>query len=518
MSVYTLEGHRNVVISGMSESDAVSERPEITRYDFLQERAEQFKSVADDTRSLLKTNFLVIGFFLPIIGSLFSGQLSPEKVFNNAYTQVGLIVWVLSTAFLSLGYHRARVVAKAHFDPVEAAMLGDIPEEERRYRIQDKIDQYSNMVARLDLLISVCTLLTLTATTLFAVGVLLPYVSVIPQVGVLRVVGAILGLAVLIGIANKFKSYLPSLDNLLDREKSSWSELTKPRQDLLKKIYVAVGEEPFQLSDLPLKRQRDVQSGTIPSTQSDDSNILLRDVFDEKVSEYLLEQMVDKGYFEKEGDTDATTIRPPHTYEESTINKIGEKVEIAIDRLGRELDSHEEAREAAAEELNLRTDEVLEELRTGDELTRIKRYNRIVEALQDEDFELSARPFEFTSDEITYIPTELAKKAYEKIELEKRSREYDREMAERREEVRRAENTHRYRVVEPADEHGQIQVVTHDPTVLNSQHHWLYIPDAEVSSQERRRLENLEAGNEVTLRIETNMQTGDDYIASVDGP
>jgi ribosomal protein L16 Arg81 hydroxylase len=244
----------------------------------------------------------------------------------------------------------------------------------------------------------------------------------------------------------------------------------------------------------------------------------MRDVFDSKVSEYLLEQMVDEGYYEKTGDTDATTLRPPHTHEEFTITEIADEVETAIDRLGRELDSHTEARAVAADELSLRPDEVLDELRAGDELDRIKRYNRVVERLQDGDFDLAARPFEFTSDEVTYIPTDLAEEAYEKIELEERSREYDRQMQERREEARRAENTHRYEVVETAGEEGRLQVVTHDPTVMNSQHRTLYIPEAEVSSQERRQLETLEAGDEITLRIETHMRTRDDYIASIGGP
>lgn len=502
----------------MSESDESSKQPDIGRFDFLQERAGHFQSAAEDARSLLKTNFLIIGFFVPIIGSLFSGQLSPERVFNNAYTQIGLVVWVVSTLLISSGYHRARVVAKAHFDPVEATLLGDIPDDERRYHIQDTIDEYSTTVGRLDILISGCTLFTLIATTLFALGVLLPYVSVIPQFDALVLIDTVLLIAVIAAVSYKLRGYIPSIDDIRSRGEAGWNDLTKPRRDLLKKIYVAIGREPFQLSDLPLKHDESRHSGTLPSSTIDDSHVLMRDVFDSKVSEYLLEQMVDEGYYEKTGDTDATTLRPPHTHEEFTITEIADEVETAIDRLGRELDSHTEARAVAADELSLRPDEVLDELRAGDELDRIKRYNRVVERLQDGDFDLAARPFEFTSDEVTYIPTDLAEEAYEKIELEERSREYDRQMQERREEALRAENTHRYEVVETAGEEGRLQVVTHDPTVMNSQHRTLYIPEAEVSSQERRQLETLEAGDEITLRIETHMRTGDNYIASIGGP
>lgn len=502
----------------MSESDVSTEETEITRFSFLQERAGHFQSTASDALSLLKTNFLVIGLFLPIIGSLFSGQLSPERVFNNAYTQIGLVVWVISTLLLSFGYHRARIVSKAHFDPVEAAMLGQISDDERRYRIQDTLDEYSSTIDRLDTLISVCTLFTLIATTLFALGVLLPYVSVIPQFDALIVIGIVLLIAGIAAIGYRLRGYVPSIDDFRASSENDWNDLNRPRQDLLKKIYVAVGREPFQLSDLPLKHDKPMRSGTLTSSTVDDSHVLMQGVLDNKVSEYLLEQMVDDGYYEKTGNTDATTLRPPHTHEEFTIDQIADEVETAIDMLGRELDSHAEARDTAADELSVRPDEVFDELRVGDELVRIKRYNRVVEQLQDEDFDIAARPFEFTSDEITYIPTELAEQAYEQIEMEERMREYDREMAERQEQVRQAENTRRYLVVESANEHGEIQVVTHDPTVMNSQHKWLNIPDADVSPQERRQLENLEVDDEITLRIETHRRTGDDYIASVGGP
>ncbi|WP_306057424.1 hypothetical protein [Natronococcus wangiae] len=502
----------------MSEADESPEVEDITRFSFLRERANQFQSIAGDAKSWLRTNFLIIGFFLPIIGSLFSGQLSPEKVFNNAYTQVGLIVWVLSTLLFSFIYHRARVVAKTHFDPVEAEMLGEIPENERRYRIQDTIDEYSSSVGSLNLFISGCTLLTLIATTLFALGVLLPYVSVIPQFNTLVIVGAVLGTAVLTACGYKIRGYLPNVSQLLFRNTTGWNDLTKPRQDLMKKIYVAVGTDPFQLSDLPLKHETPMYSGTLSSSSIDESHILLRDVSDNNVSEYLLEQMVDEGYFEKAGNTDATTIKPPHTYEEFTIDEIEDEVETAIDRLGRELDSNADGREVAAEELSLRPDEVLEELRVGDELDRIKRYNRVVERLREEDFDLASRPFEFTSDEVTYVPTELAEQAYEKIEMEERTREYDREVAERQEQARRAENTIRYRVVEPADEFGEIQIVTHDISVPESYHEWLSLPEADITPEEREQLQELEAGDEIQLRTETHPRSGEDHIVSVGPP
>lgn len=502
----------------MSDAKVSSENNDITRFEFIQERAGQFQSVAEDARSLLRTNFLIIGFFLPIIASLFTNELSPERVFNNAYTQVGLVIWLVSTLFISYTYHRARVAAKSQFDPVEAATLGDIPEDERRYRIQDTIDEYSSTVKNLDGLISGCTGLTVLATTLFALGVLLPYVSVIPQFDTLAIVGAVLGIGIIVGIIYRLRDYIPSIDSLRSRSENGWNDLNRPRQDLLKKIYVAVGRDPFQLSDLPLKHNRPMHSGTLSSSSIDDSHVLIQGVFDEKVSEYLLEQMVDEGYFEKTGDNDETTLRPPHSHEEFTINEIEDEVETAIDRLGRELDSHTNTRKTAANELSLRPDGALEELRSGDTLEKIQRYNRVVERLREEDFDISARPFEFTSKKVTYIPTDLAQQAYEKIELEERTREHKREMRKEQEQARRAENTHRCEVIEPPNEYGEFQVYVNDVFQQDSGHERLRIDEAKVSQSEREMLEEVDKGDKIQLRLERNARGSGKYIASVGGP
>lgn len=518
VNTYFKRTPQTITITRMSVENTSSNTEDITRFDFLQERADQFQSVADDARSLLRTNFLIIGFFLPIIGSLFSGQLSPEKVFNNAYTQVGLVVWVLSTLTFSFTYHRARVIAKTHFDPIEAEILGDIPEDERRYRIHDTIKKYSSSIDNLNLLISGCTLLTLIVTTLFALGMLLPYLAIIPQFSALIVVASVFSISVLAAAGYIFRGYIYSIDIFTTKNKNNWNDLTRPRQDLLKKIYVAVGTEPFQLSDLPLKHNKPRRSGTLPSTTIDESHPLLRNVSDNKISEYLLEQMVEQGYFEKTGDTDAPTIRPPHTYKEFKINEIKDEVETAIDRLGRELDSNVEAQSIAADELSLRPNEVLEELRTGDELEQIRRYNRVIDRLQNEDFELASHPFEFTSEVVTYIPTKSAEQAYENIEMEERTREYDLKMAEKREQARRAENTYRSEVIEPPNEYGEMNVLIYDRYAQNHKNKYLNIDEADVSEDERERLRELDSGEKIKLRIEHHPRDGEEYIASIGGP
>lgn len=501
----------------MSGTSVSSEEGTITRFEFIKERANHFKSAADDARSLLRTNFLIIGFFLPIVGSFFTNEMSPERVFNNAYTQVGLVVWLISTILISYTYHRARVVIKSHFSPVESALLGDIPEDERRYRIQDVINEHSGTTGNLNTLITVCTVLTLFATTLFALGVLLSYVSVIPQASALIIVGITISLAGALLITYRYRKKIPSIRGYSSRNKNGWSELTRPRQDLLKKIYVEIGREPFQLSDLPLQSEGPMRSGTITSSSTDESNILLRDISDGKVSEYLLEQMVDEGYFKKTGDSDETTLRSPYSFEDFTINEIEDELEAAFDRLARELEHHTEAREEAADELSLRPDQLLDEFRGGDALERIKRYNRIVERLDNQDLDITARPFEFT-DEITYIPTELAEDAYDSIEMEKRTREYDRQRAEEREQARRAENTYRCDVIEPPDEYGELQVYVNDVLGNNSRHERFRIAEAQISDSEREQLEDLEDGDEVQLRIERNVRGDGTYIASVGGP
>jgi hypothetical protein len=494
----------------------LSDESSFTRLDFIQERATHLQLAAEDAQSLLRTNFLIIGFFVPIIASFLTNQLDPERVFNNAYTQVGLVVWLVSTVIVSYTYHRARIVAKSQFDPVEAALLGDIPESEHRYRIQDKIDKYSGTVETLDSLITASTVLTLFATTLFSLGILLPYLSIIPQVGALGVVVVVILLAVLLLIAYKYRARLPSITELLSREKSKWDEITRPRKNLLKRVYVEVGREPFQLSDLPLQTEKPIQSATVPTSTTDDSNVLLRDVADEGVSRYLLNQMADEGYFTKREETKETTLRSPYTFDEFTIAEMGDEIEAAIDRLAKKLEQEAEAYKVVADELSLRPSKVLEELRTGGKIERVKRHNRIVERLEDEDFDNNLRPFEFTN-KITYVPTELAEDAYDKIEMEKRTREYDRKVAEKREQARRSENTYRCEVIDPPDKNRELRVFVND-RFGEDRYERLHIDEAQVSDEERKRLKELQAGDKVKLRIEHSTRGSREYIASVGGP
>ncbi|MFA9418463.1 hypothetical protein [Natrinema sp. HArc-T2] len=463
-------------------------------------------------------NMIIIGLFLPVIGTLFSDELSLEKVFNNPYTQVGLLVWWLSTTFLVITYLRARNAASDQLDPIEKRILGEIPADEQLYHIQDKVSDYAESLDNINRFITWCMWLSLIATTLLALGVLLPYVSVIPQIGVFLIILGIVGAGVILGILFLITGRVRRWLERYRSDEKGWEELTKPRQELFKKLYVAVGEENFQLSELPLKHGKPIQSGTLGSSELDESHVLLQDVNDTKISKYLLERLVEEQYFEKKGDLDEVVLKDPYTYDEVRIDEADQTIKTVLDRFGRELEHKVSARECAASELEVRPEKLFDELRSGSKIERIERYNRVVERLQEEIFDVSIRKFEFVSDEVTYVPTDLAKNVYETIHRMEESRIHEREQAEQEEKIRKEENTYLFLVIEPVDEMGNIAVATNGLRAPKGEEQRFNISEAKVSEEEREQLKNLEVDDQVRLRIETHPKTHEDYIASVGGP
>lgn len=486
-------------------------------FGLLQERAANFQQAANDARSLIRTNLIIVGLFLPVISSLFSDELPLEEVFNSPYTQVGLLVWGISTFILTITYYWARRIATNQFDPIQKGVLGEIPENDQIYHIQDKITDTTRWLEYLTRSIFGCMLMSLSATTLLALGVLLPYVSIIPQVEVLHLVIG-LNIAVIgLGIILYFSPYiLEHIRGYRPREKG-WKHLTRPRHDLFKKLYVAVGEGRFQLSDLPLKERTPMRSGTLRSTGSDESHVLLHDVNGTKISQYLLDQLVEEGYFEKEGDEEAVVVRDPYSRETMRINNAKQEIKSALDRFGRELEHNDPARECAASELGVRPEELLATLRTGNKLERVNQYNRVVERLQEEDFDISADRFKFVSDEVAYVPTDAAKNVYERLERIETRRLQERKEAEREEERRKSLNTYQYLVIEPVDEEGNLAVATNGLRAPNGEVERFNISEAQVSDEELDKLKELEKDEPIRLRIETHSQIHEDYIASVGG-
>lgn len=491
---------------------------EISTFDFLQERASSFQQAANDARSLVRTNLIIVGLFLPVIAALFSGGPSLNKVFNNPYTQVGLFVWVSSTIFLVRTYGRARNAASDQLNPIEKGILGEIPADEQVYHFRDKVSDSAGSLESINRDIKRCMWLSLIATSLLALGVLLPYVSVIPEIGVLLVLLGLLMVTAVIRFLSSSAGYIWGWIERYRSEKKGWDNLTKPRQDLFKKLYVAVGEGSFQLSELPVKHRNPFRSGTLGSSELDESHVLLRDVNGTRISEYLLEQLVEERYFEKEGEQDGLVVRDPYRYDEVRIDESNQAIKTVLDRFVMELEYNNQARESAASELGVRPEDLFDELRSGSKLERIKRYNRVAEQLQQKDFDISARQFEFVSEEGTYVPTDLAERVYETLDRIEQSRMHDREQAKRQEEIRKAENTYLFLIIEPVDEKGYIEVATNGLRAPKGDVQRFNIDEAKISEEERERLKDLEADDEIRLRIETHPQTLDDYIASVGGP
>lgn len=499
----------------MSGAGASDKESVINLNDIVHERANQFKSIAKDSRNILRTNFLIIGFFLPVLGSIFTNNLPPERIFNNAYTQFGLIIWLISTILASYIYHKSRVVVRSLVDPAEAMVLGDIQEEEQRYRSRDKLEMHSSTIEWLDKSISVCTTLILIATTLFALGVLLPYVSIIPVVDLQLIVWTIFTILLMFLILYGLKDEIRSIKNSIFKEQKEWSDLNQPRKDFLKKIYISVGRESFQLWQLPLKHDRSFISGTLKSHTFNDDPILLRDISDDKISKYLLEQIVEEGYFKKEGNKEETVIKLPNEYGEYSVNEADNEIKTAIDRLGREIDSHRNALKFAADELSLRPNNVLNKLHEGDNIEKVQRYNRIIDRLQDEDFEISSRKFEFTSRDVRYVPTPLAQNAYDKIELEKERLEHEKEKREEQDRVRKSLNTHTYEILSPVNGQGMIEVFAQDISIQEGIPKNFNIHEARISEEKKEMLRDLDEGDKIQLRTEHYGPDGIEYIASV---
>ncbi|WP_415381479.1 hypothetical protein [Halosimplex sp. TS25] len=499
----------------MPDSGSIAEN--ISSDEFLQQRASNFQQAANDARSLIRTNLIIVGLFLPVIASLFSGEPSLEKVFNNPYTQVGLLIWGTSTAFLTYTYHRARNAATDQFDPIERGFLGKFPEGEQKHQNRDKISEYTGSIQSVNIYTTGCMMLSLVATSLLALGVLLPYVSFIPQMGVFRIIGVVLGSVIILYVLFRITRYILNLVEQHLSENKGWDDLTEPRQDLFKKLYVAVGDDSFQKSELPMKDRNEIRSIQIGSTGSDEPHVLLEDLNEDGISGYLLEQLVEDQYFEKKGESDELAVRRPYGAD-VPVDEADQEIKAAIDKLAIQLEHNEPAREHAASEIGVRPEELFHELRSGSNLRRVERYNRVVEDLEEEDFDISSTQFEYGSDEVTYVPTDSAHDIYDKLKKIEQSRERKRKLAEREEEIRKSENTYLFLVIDPVDENGNIGVATNGLRAPKGDLQIFNLVEAQISDEERQTLENLEADDEIRLRIETHPQTMEKYIASVGGP
>jgi len=104
-------------------------------------------------------------------------------------------------------------------------------------------------------------------------------------------------------------------------------------------------------------------------------------------------------------------VRDPYKLENLRIDEADKTIKTALERLGRELENNNPACKCASSELGVRSEESLGKFHSGSEIKNINRYNRIVKQLREDDFEISARQFEFGSEGVTYIPGDQGKRS-----------------------------------------------------------------------------------------------------------
>lgn len=475
----------------------------VTPAEYLDKRANQLNSLSTNILSLFKINLVILGLFLPIVSNLLGGEFDPGKIFNNIYTQTGLVFWIFSVLGLLVAHHYTRQANAKQYRPMEQNISGKIPDAEFFFQARKMIQNQQHLPNRINWLTSGCALLSIIAIGFFALGVLSPYVTAQPKTYaiVILIIGSLLFL--FLSVFRWVIKHGQSISEFLGRGKS-WNELGQQRQKLLKAIYNNFGKESFTLSDL----QDEARTIRI----NDENGEFHTPITDGQVSEYLLERLAEDGYFEKDASGNKK-VRTPAGYD---INPIEDSSHLdeSIDLLATKLESNENARSIAGREIGVRPDEVLSQLSEGSPIDKIENYNRIYQRLDEAELELeNLRAFEFLNSETVYQPTELVDKAFDKIERERDMKRLEREQAERREELRRDENTLRYLVQDPVNEYGDLTLVTHDISVMEDTHHSLTIPNAEVSDEVRDALEELESGDEVVLRVEWNPQIDEYYIA-----
>lgn len=471
---------------------------------FLENRSSQLDVAAQNALSLLKTNLVILGLFLPIVSTLLGSGFDPEKVFNSTFTQIGLIVWLLSVAALLIIYHYARSSSTANRNPQQEKLSGEISQEEFAYRLQTTVNEYANWPSQLNSAISVSAVLSLIATGLFALGVLSPYVSPRPSTLAIIIGGVVVLLAIVYYLIKRIIKYGSKIRNLIPGNRTKeWNELTEARKDVVRTIYDRVGTNSFRPRDFPTSSFEQM-SGTLLNSEN------------AKFSKYLLERLVEDGYYNKSGDATDGAVRTPRGRQIS-LDELEKNVENAIDRLGSRLGRHDEAKTIASRELGTPPNRILSEIRQGSTLDRVERYNRVVARLKDDDAAGTLDEYEFLENQAEYIPTELAEVAYKKIEEERRlerlRREHEEERAEREDAIRREENTYNFLVIESADKHGNIEVATHDGSLLGDDLFFtLNAYDVGATEEDIQDLLGLEVDDELRLRIDSDVRTGENYI------
>ncbi|WP_153554673.1 hypothetical protein [Halomicrobium sp. LC1Hm] len=476
-----------------SEATTLSDQISTVVLDRLRSQSNELEKVANQSLSIIKANLVILGLFLPVVSSLFGNDANISQIFNSIYTQIGLGVWLVSTVTLITVYHLARSDSVTQLSPVNDLITGDLPANEFEYDSQSTISSHSDRLQIEHGFVTISLLLSLVSIGLFSLGVILPYVDVEPATGILKIVAPI-GASLIISYS---AVWLIRSGKVRFESEKQYHDLSKPRQEVLEYIYDEVGDDDFHLTDVVKDRKSGVLGG------------------DRGVSEFLLKELVSDGFFASEVADDEIRLNMFYG-ENKPISEAGDEVQRRLDHLGQLLEQNDEAKSAAADEIRVKPEEVLDKLSNGTRLDVIQRYNRIAKRMEEEGLDLSGLlKFDLVREDLRLYPTEKARSAFEAIERKRNYREHEREKQQRLDEIQKDANTHTYMVTGPADEEDTLQVAPHDPSVHHDEHSWLYLPNSDLSDEEIEQLRDLELHDTVQLRIERNAQTDEEYIADL---
>lgn len=276
---------------------------------------ERFEAISDSAVGLFRINLIIVGLFLPLVSGLLdptTTNFSPDDIFNNPFTQVGLFVWGLSMIATMATQYYARMYSISQYTPFQE-FLKDRNSGELRQGIADSIEYYGFRVGYASKALSGCFILSFLAVGFLAVGFVDPFVDFRPTNTFLLVAGLVVtSLAVGIGFVGILRvgitpqAFLAGLDLIapisttvlyrklgLTLYRTAWDQLTQVRRSLLQTIAEEIGQKEFTRSDLEQAIQVATLTAPVPA---------------ETVSIALLERLVEDNYLVKTSGTNTPFV------------------------------------------------------------------------------------------------------------------------------------------------------------------------------------------------------------------
>lgn len=225
----------------------------------------QLQSISDKANSIFRVNFIIVSIFLPITAATIGQDgINVNNVFNNTYTQLGLLFWTFSMIAALSTQYLSEKQASLQLEPFQELSSAESAQDFES-SARDTIERFESIIVRSRYAVLVCFLLSLVTAILLGMGAISAVADPSPTQtfiwSVLVIIGFILVSA---GIFGLFKSGI-NHDTILsgikaivgDESPQPWDDLTEMRKEIILAIAESSPNEPFTRSEINKKLEQD---------------------------------------------------------------------------------------------------------------------------------------------------------------------------------------------------------------------------------------------------------------------